>query len=53
MDKGLVTRLSTIAAEKAKKTVTKIKAALAEEVIMKTGPVSRCNLSHVILTPGK
>jgi len=31
VDKGLVTRLSTIAAEKAKKTVTKIKAALAEE----------------------
>ena len=34
MDKGLVTRLSTIAAEKAKKTVTKIKAALAEEVMI-------------------
>ena len=34
VDKGLVTRLSTIAAEKAKKTVTKIKAALAEEVMI-------------------
>ena len=34
VDKGLVTRLSTIAAEKAKKTVTKIKAALAEEVMV-------------------
>ena len=41
MDKGLVTRLSTIAAEKAKKTVAKIKAALAEEVMMRAGPLSR------------
>ena len=32
VDKKLVTRLSAIAAEKAKKTVTKIKAALAKEV---------------------
>ena len=39
MDKGLVTRLSTIAAEKAKKTVTKIKAALAEEVMTKARTV--------------
>ena len=32
VDKSLVTRLAAIAAEKAKKTVTKIKAALAQEV---------------------
>lgn len=38
VDKGLVTRLSAIAAEKAKKTVTKIKAALAkEEELRKSG----------------
>jgi len=37
VDKGLVTRLSTIAAEKAKKTVTKIKAALAEEEELRKG----------------